>query len=122
MIGVGEALLQIPTVRSRLRPGDLLVIEPRGYHAEFERLVRFYSVLRRETGCLLNLNLQRVALPTGAASAQARVGLGGLDVAGQVARWLAGQRVERVVVEDLRDRAAFAGVGGLPVVHLAELT
>jgi ferredoxin len=122
VIGVGEALLQVPTVRSRLRPGDLLVIEPRGYHAEFERLVRFYSVLRRETGCLLNLNLQRVALPTGAASAQARVGLGGLDVAGQVGRWLDGQRVERVVVEDLRDRAAFAGAGGVPVVHLAELT
>ena len=40
VVGVAEALLDVRTVRAALRPSDLLVFEARGYHADFERLVK----------------------------------------------------------------------------------
>jgi hypothetical protein len=121
VIGLGEALLRLASTRSALRSTDLYVIETRGYHAEFARLVRLYDRLRQTTGCTMNLDLQRAAIPTGAGCLQASLGLGGLDVAGQT-RWIIeGRKVERIVIEDAADRAAFEGTRTLPVVHLAEL-
>lgn len=121
VIGLGEALLRLAPARSALRPTDLYVIETRGYHAEFARLVRLYDRLRQTTGCAMNLDLQRAAIPTGAACLQAILGLGGLDVVGQT-RWISeGWKLERIVVEDAADRAAFESTNTLPVVHLAEL-
>jgi ferredoxin len=118
IIGLGEALLRLgPT----LRPSDLLIIETRGFHADFARLVRTYDALRQSTGCCMNLDLQRAAIPTGAASLQAIAGRSDLDVADQV-RWiLEGRRIERVIVEDVADRAPVALTTGRPVLHLAEL-
>jgi ferredoxin len=121
VIGLGEALLRLAPARSALRPTDLYVIETRGYHAEFARLVRLYDRLRQTTGCTMNLDLQRAAIPTGAACLQASLGLGGLDVAAQT-RWISeGWKIERIVIEDAADRAAFERTSTLPVVHLAEL-
>ena len=121
VIGLGEALLRLATARGALRATDLYVIETRGFHAEFARLVRLYDSLRQTVGCAMNLDLQRAAIPTGAASLQSLLGRGSLDIAAQV-RWIAeGRRVERVVIEDPADRAAFASTMELPVVHLAEL-
>jgi NAD-dependent dihydropyrimidine dehydrogenase PreA subunit len=119
--GVAEALLEVRTVRAALRPTDLLVFEPRGYHADFERLVRVYDRLRRETGCATNLDLHRLAIPTGAASAQARGGAGGVDQE-KLARLMAeGRAPARVVVESESDRGPFARALRVPVVHLAEV-
>ena len=127
VVGVGEALLTVRAVRAALRPTDLLVLETRGYHADFQRLVRFYDQLRRETGCFTNLDLHRIAIPTGGASAQARWGADDargstrLD-RGELARWIAeGRAPERVVVESADDREPFAKALGVPVVHLAEI-
>ncbi len=121
VVGLGEALLRLPAIRKALRPTDLYVIEPRGYHADFARLVRVYDELRKQIGCEMNLDLQRIAIPTGASSLQARTGLEAVD-SRQQARWiLEGRKVERVVVESLADREPFAQVTRLPVVHLCEL-
>lgn len=103
--GLGEALL--PHAQTRLRAGDLYVIESRAYNGEQERLVGRYDALRRATGCETNLDLMRIAVPAMAAEAQAR--------------WiLEGREIDRIVVEDLADRAAFA-FAGKPVLHLADL-
>ena len=121
VVGVAEALLDVRTVRAALRPTDLLVFEARGYHADFERLVRVYDRLRRETGCATNLDLHRLAISTGATSAQARLGAAGVDQE-QLARLIAeGRAPARVVVESESDRAPFARALGVPVVHLAEI-
>ena len=121
VIGLGEALLRLPAIRKALRPTDLYVIEPRGYHADFARLVHVYDKLRKQVGCEMNLDLQRIAIPTGASSLQARTGNHAVDPCEQ-ARWiLKGRTVERVVVESLADREPFAQVTQLPVVHLCEL-
>ena len=121
-MSLGEALLRRPAVTRALRPEDLLVIDSRGFHAEHTRLVKFYDRVRAERGCDTNLDLQRVAIPTGAVSLQTRLGIGDHDVAAQV-RWIMeGRAARRVVVEAVEDLAAFGEHGGVPVCHLAEVT
>ena len=122
VVGVAEALLDVRTVRAALRPTDLLVFEARGYHADFERLVRVYDRVRRDTGCLTNLDLHRLAISTGAASAQARLGASrrgrGFSSPASSPRG-AGRRESwwRARATASPSRAAL----GLPVVHLAEV-
>ena len=118
VVGLGEALLG---KRPALRSTDLYVIETRGYHADFLRLVQFYDELRNRVGCEMNLDLQRAAIATGAASLQSRTGMDCIDAAEQ-ARWiLEGRTLERIVVECVDDIEPFEEVTDLPIVHLAEV-
>jgi hypothetical protein len=101
--GIGEALL--PSVGAKLRSGDFYVIASQAFNQDQSRLVGRYDRLRESSGCQMNLDLQRIAMPA----------------AGQ-ARWiLEGRQVERIVVEDLAEREGFA-FAGKPVLHLAELS
>lgn len=103
LAGLGEALTALGAVRGGLRATDMYVIEPRSYHADYQRLVGHYDRLRAERGCATNLDLQRIAIPAAEAD------------------WiLKGRSVERIVVERMEDAAAF-GTQGRPVVHVAEL-
>ena len=118
---LGEALLRQPSVAQRLTPDDLLVIDSRGFHTAHARLVRFYDTLRAQTGCDTNLDLQRVAIPTGAVSLQARMGVGDHSISEQI-RWIMeGRRARRVVVEAVEDLTAFRQHSPVPVYHLADL-
>ncbi len=126
---VGEALSSLANVRGALRAGDLYVIEPRAYHADYQRLVRHYDGLRSVAGCAFNLDLQRIAIPAAARSLPQRLGwetaidaADGSADASEQARWiLQGRKVTRIVVESMEDGAAFERVSRLPVVHLADL-
>jgi heterodisulfide reductase subunit C len=120
-MGLGAALSTRTAVRSNLVAGDLYVIEPRAYHADYERMVAYYDRLQRETGCSLSLDLQRIAVPALAQSLSQKLELkpGAGDAP---AKWiLQGRKPARIVVESLADLAAFERVCDLPVVHLAEL-
>ena len=119
--GLGEALSRLAAVRARLRATDLYVIEPRAFHADYQRLIRHYDVLRVAFGGAMNLDLQRIAVPTTASAAQHALGAPSISTAEQ-ARWiLEGRRFERVVVEDASDCAVFAAETEKPVLHLADL-
>ena len=121
IVGLGEALSDLPAVRGALRADDLYVIETRAYHADYQRLVRHYDALRAERGCSFNLDLQRIAMPGAARSLPQRLGLEADDDGAQL-RWiLQGRNVSRIVVESVEDGAAFERLGGRPVVHLADL-
>lgn len=121
LASLGEALSRQTAVRRALRADDLYVIEPRAYHGDYRRLVRYYDGLRAERGCVLNLDLQRIAVPAAARSLPQRLGLEAVDDSVQ-ARWiLQGRKIARVVVESIEDGAAFGQVSDLPVVHLADL-
>jgi hypothetical protein len=61
--GLGEALGNRPAIRRRIASADFYVIEPRAYHADHARLVAHYDGLRKESGCAMNLDLQRIAMP-----------------------------------------------------------
>lgn len=119
--GIGEALSALTHVRAKLRASDFYVIEPRAFHDDYARLIGHYDALREQRGCAMNLDLQRIAIPTTAGSAQHTFGLPCVDPAEQV-RWiLEGRAVERIVVEDLADAEVFARVSGRPVVHLGDV-
>jgi ferredoxin len=121
IIGLGAALSGLAAVRKALRAGDLYVIEPRAYHADYQRLVRHYDSLRTAAACSFNLDLQRIAIPATARSLPQRLGLEAADDGAQL-RWiLQGRNVTRIVVESMEDHAAFEGLSALPVVHLADL-
>ena len=100
--GIGEALL--PAIGANLRAGDLYVIASQAFNCDQPRLIGRYDSLRSSSGCEMNLDLQRIAMPA----------------AGQAGWILEGRNVERIVVEDLADRAVF-DFAGKPVLHLAEL-
>ena len=100
--GIGEALL--PAIGANLRAGDLYVIASQAFNCDQPRLIGRYDSLRSSSGCEMNLDLQRIAMPA----------------AGQAGWILEGRKVERIVVEDLADRAVF-DFAGKPVLHLAEL-
>lgn len=118
---LGSVLSGLAAVRRALRASDLYVIEPRAYHADYQRLVKHYDALRRATGCTLNLDLQRIAIPATARSLPQRLELEPFDDAVQT-RWiLQGRNIARIVVENIEDGDAFGKVSGLPVVHLADL-
>ena len=121
LVSLGAALSGLAAVRGALRASDLYVIEPRAYHADYQRLVGHYDRLRADAGCAFNLDLQRIAIPAAARSLPQKLGLQPLDDGVQL-RWiLQGRSVKRIVVEDCDDGAAFAQVSHLPVVHLADL-
>ena len=105
--GLGEALGNLGAIRRRIASADFYVVEARAYHADHERLVAHYDALRKESGCAMNLDLQRIAIPP-------------CDEA--EARWmLKGRRPARILVENPSEREVFRHVAGVPVLHLSEL-
>ncbi len=118
---LGAALSAHEAIRGKLKASDLYVIEPRAFNGDQAALVGHYDALRVSTGCMTNLDLQRLAIPTTASAAQHALGLPAIDAREQ-ARWiLEGHAVERVVVEDAADCAVFAAVTDRPVLHVADL-
>lgn len=118
---LGVALGSQRGLRRRLRADDFYVIEPRAFHADYAQLVRHYDTLRQETGCAMNLDLQRIAIPATARNLRQRLGVEAADDAAQTRWLLQGRKIARIVVESADDAPAFRQAGNLPVVHLAEL-
>ncbi|KAF0246428.1 MAG: 4Fe-4S [Planctomycetota bacterium] len=118
---LGEACLALAGIRRALRPTDFYVIEARAYHADRERLVLLYDALRHETGCDINLDLQRLAVPTVATSLNARFGSGPVRIAEQVKWILEGRHPKRIVVENLEDGEAIRRENDVEVAHVAAI-
>lgn len=119
VVSLGTALRE-RGVTKKLRPDDLLVIEPRAYHADHARWVLEYDELRAGAGCHTNLDLHRLAVPAVAHGVRQQ---GAQPTAADIeqARWiLQGRDAKRIVVEDMADRPVFEAIG-LPVVHVADL-
>ena len=121
ILGLGESLLSFGSLRHHLGPEDLYMIESRGYHADYRRLVLFYDRLRRETGCQTNLDLQRTAFSTGASSLQGRKDIEAAGCIENAKRILKGRRLRRIVVEDVADIEVFRRASDIPVIHLGLL-
>ena len=119
--GLGEALVSLSEIRKALRSTDLYVVETRGFNASWTRLVSIYADLRQETGMLMNLDLQRITIATGATSLQNRLGLNVLEPGDQVNQIMYGRRIDRIVVESLEDLELFKETTQLPVIHCSEL-
>ncbi|MBK9625275.1 MAG: (Fe-S)-binding protein [Rhodocyclaceae bacterium] len=114
---LGEALSALPKVREKLNDSDFYVIEPVAFHRDHERLISHYDSLRVASGCTMNLDLQRMAIPITASARHS----GRVNADLQIRWMLEGRNPARIVVEDIADIAAFAHVTDTPVVHLANL-
>ncbi len=121
VVGTGEALLEDKRVRAALKPTDLYIIETRAYHADFKRLAPFYDAIRVASGCQMNLDLQRAAIPTGAFALQLALGVETVSLKEQAAWILEGRKVDRVIVESRGDAVAFEKLGGINLVALEDL-
>lgn len=118
--GFAETLLDDETMATVIGPRDFFVIDARSFHANHARLVGLFHALRTRCGCTLNLDLQRVAIPTGADSLQARDT--DLESCAVAVDWmLEGREMDRIVVESPADLAVLASRTDIPVVHLATL-
>ncbi len=122
IISLGEALLRIPGIQAALRPTDLYIIEARSYNIDFKRCMPFYTEISRQTGCRMNLDLQRIAIPTGGCINTETGNEFTPKSTGQI-RWiLEGQSFDRIVVESVEDIELLINAGiDIPVIHVAEL-
>ena len=117
----GAALSARDELRRHLRADDLYVIEARAFHTDHARLLPHYDQLRRETGCVMNLDLQRFAIPATARGLRHRLGLDAPDDSEPV-RWiLHGRKIRRIVTESVEDAAAFESACDLPVTLLVRI-
>ncbi|MDQ6974174.1 MAG: 4Fe-4S dicluster domain-containing protein [Mariprofundaceae bacterium] len=106
-------------VQQQLTPNDLYIIDAAPFHADYQRRVEHYTSLRAKTGCRMNLDLNRMAMPTGIASEAANQGL--FDVNEQFEWLIQGRIFERVIVENNADIDVLQNMTDKPVVCVAEL-
>ena len=119
--GIGEVLLKLPEVQAALKPTDLYIIEARSYNIDFDRCMPFYTDVSRQTGCAMNLDLQRIAIPTGS-HYKADDESGFVTTTTEQISWiLEGRSFDRIVVESVADMEHLKKAGGVHVVHVSEL-
>ena len=118
---LGVALIALPAVRCGLRATDLYVIEPRAYHSDQKRLVALYDQLRFDTGCTMNLDLLRIAIPAAARGLHDCVKPRPIVDIEQALWVVQGRKFSRVVAESVDDMAALSLATDKPVVHVSEL-
>jgi len=121
IISLGKLLSSLKAIREKIEKTDFYVIESRTYHADYENLVKYYNQLALEQHCQLNLDLQRIAIPTTGMSVQRKFDLKVLDYQRQV-EWLLRERdCSRIVTENWEDKEILEQFTDKPVLHLSEL-
>jgi ferredoxin len=108
-----------PAVQQNLGPDDFYIIDARTFHAQYAERVRHYDTLRHTTGCSMNLDLNRMAIPTGIGSLSDS--LGQFDTGKQIEWLIQGRHFSRIVVENPADQSMLTEVTGKPVLHVSEL-
>ena len=117
-IGLGDSLIKHSELPKKLRPDDLYVIDSRAYHADYKKMVVIYDKLRNDTGCMMNLDMHRVATPTGASSLRKSTVVDPVEQA----KWiLEGRPATRVIVERLEDIEVFRAAGISNVIFVSEV-
>jgi len=113
------AMSRTPALRQRLRADDLYIIDAVCFHAGHTLRAPHYDQLRRQTGCSMNLDLNRMAVATGIGSRAES--LQAFDVNRQLEWLLLGRRFQRVIVENPADQRMLAQMTGKPVLSVSAL-
>ena len=115
--GLGMAILNKINFKRLPGPEDLYIIETRGYNSAHGEMVREYDSIRKKTGCQMNMDLHRSAIPTGSGS----VYLNAVSPEEQ-ARWIIkGREFKRIIVENPEDISVFRKVTDVEVIHVSDL-
>jgi NAD-dependent dihydropyrimidine dehydrogenase PreA subunit len=107
---------------------DLFELKPPFYYYAPHRLVNrdharvypLYDTLRRRYGCDMNLDLNRLARSTSAASVQGMTGRDARDIPAAVARLLAHSKAERIITCSPADYLAFTMYSGRETLFITE--
>lgn len=118
---VGYELSKLSQVRNNISDSDFYVIESRAYHSDFKKYVSHYDKLQQERQCQLNLNLNRLAIPTGGVSNKQLRTPACFNTNTQAKWMLSGKKYARVIVEDFKDLAVLSQISARPVIHISEL-
>jgi len=118
---IGYELSKLAQIRKNITASDFYVIESRAYHSNFKKYVSYYDKLQLEKHCQLNLDLNRLAIPTGGTSDKKLRTPASFSTTKQANWMLSGKTFERIIVEDLKDFKVLSRVSNKPVVHIAEL-
>lgn len=121
VLGLGEALLRNDRIRRSLGPGDFFIIDARSFHSDHLRNLSRFLRVRQETGCQMNLDLQRLAIPTTADATAGNRAHRESTVATAIRWMLQGRRFDRLVAESPNDLDALRKHTDFPVVHLSEI-
>jgi len=113
------AMSRTPALRQQLCADDLYIIDASSFHARHVLRAPHYERLRRETGCSMNLDLNRMAVPTGIGSRADS--MQSFDVNRQLEWLLLGRSFQRVVVENPADQSKLAKITGKPVLPVSVL-
>ena len=107
---------------------DLFELKPPFYYFAPHRIVNrerarvypLYDALRRQYGCDMNLDLNRLARSTSAGSVQGLSGRDARDIAAAVARLLEHSKAERIVTCSPADYLAFKTYSGRETLFITE--
>ncbi|MDX8398569.1 MAG: 4Fe-4S dicluster domain-containing protein [Mariprofundaceae bacterium] len=83
-------------VQAQIESDDLYIIDAPAFHADYNNRIEHYDDLRQSTGCSMNLDLNRMAIPTGID----RVAVDQFDVQAQLRWLLLGRDFQRIIVEN----------------------
>jgi ferredoxin len=108
-----------PAVQQNLGPDDFYIIDARTFHTRHAERVGHYDALRHTTGCSMNLDLHRMAIPTGIGSLSDS--LGQFDTGKQIEWLIQGRSFSRIIIENPADQSMLTEVTGKPVLHVSEL-
>jgi len=116
---LAEALL--PQQMQYLRSGDLLLLDATAFNADRTRLLPIMQRTARLRGFMLNLDLQRLAMPLNS-YLHGDNGDNGDAAAQQRWQWLTKDaQVQRIIPERRQDVALAAEISGLPTTWIADL-
>jgi len=106
-------------VQAQIGADDLYIIDAAPFHAHYAERVIHYDALRKQTGCAMNLDLNRMAIPTGISSYAANSGQ--FNVQEQLTWLLEGRDFKRVVVENHADIMILQEITGKEVLSVKDL-
>jgi NAD-dependent dihydropyrimidine dehydrogenase PreA subunit len=106
-------------VQQQITQHDLYIIDATPFHAHHAQRVNHYDQLRQRSGCSMNLDLNRMAIPSGANSVS--TSLGHFDVRAQIGWLTQGRSFDRIIVENKQEQDVLTKTTGKPVIHIAEL-
>ena len=117
VIGLGWAILNKINIKKLLGPDDLYIIETRAYNGAHGEMVREYDLIKKKTGCQMNMDLHRSAIPTGASSVYSNA-----VSPEEQAKWIIkGRSFKRIVVESPEEINVFRKATDARVIHVSEL-
>ena len=119
IISIGLAMSSQNSVRHNLTETDFYVIDSRAFNTNQQQSLTHYHDLHNSCGCEFNLDLHRLAIPTG--NYINNTHNNNFDLASQ-AQWLiSGRTFDRIIVEDIKDYELLPGITDKPVIHISEL-